>query len=46
MHQLAHANYVSTGQTVKSRAVVGIELQDFIKAYAWIAGAVMERVKI
>ena len=46
VHQLAHANYVSTGQTVKSRPVVAIELQDFIKANAWKAGAVVESVKI
>ena len=46
MHQLAHANYVSTGQIVKSRPVVAIELQDFMKANAWKAGAVVESVKI
>ena len=44
MHQLVHANYVSTGQTVKSRPVVTIELQDFMKANAWKVGAVVESV--
>ena len=48
VHQLAHTNYVSTGQTVKSksRPVIAIELQDFMKANAWQAGAIVESVKI
>ena len=46
MHQLAHAKFQQGRRLVKSRPVVAIELQDFMKANAWKAGAVVESVKI